>query len=159
MNYQWPRVRVSSMRTHGMNRKYQIFISSTYGDLKEERDGVAKAVLKLGFIPVGMEAFNASDSQSWKIIQRHIEQSDYYVLIVAHRYGSRVEEGGLSFTEKEFDYAVERGIPVLGFIIEDNAQWAASKVDKDQDAVALKSFKEKVRKRWASKGGDRRADD
>jgi hypothetical protein len=58
--------------------KYQIFISSTYEDLKEERDRVIRAVLEMGHIPVGMEMFNAADESQWNIIKRRIDECDYY---------------------------------------------------------------------------------
>jgi hypothetical protein len=38
-----------------MNVKYQIFVSSTYEDLKDERADVIKACLNMGYIPHGME--------------------------------------------------------------------------------------------------------
>ena len=56
--------------------KYQIFVSSTYEDLKKERDQVIKAILEMGHIPVGMEMFSAADEQQWEIIKKQIEQSD-----------------------------------------------------------------------------------
>jgi hypothetical protein len=46
-----------------MNVKYQIFVSSTYEDLKDERAEVIKACLNMGHIPVGMEMFNAADQR------------------------------------------------------------------------------------------------
>jgi len=58
--------------------KYQIFISSTYDDLKNERAQVIKSILEMGHIPVGMEMFSAADDEQWKIIQRQIDESDYY---------------------------------------------------------------------------------
>jgi len=130
--------------------KYQVFVSSTYEDLKAEREVVVKAVLEMGHIPVGMEMFSAADQQQWQIIQRHIESSDYYVVIVAHRYGS-LDDDGRSFTEKEYDYAVERRIPVLGFVIADSAAWPADRSDKAPKAKkALDRFKAKVKTRYIS---------
>jgi len=126
--------------------KYQAFVSSTYNDLREEREQVVKAVLEMGHIPVGMEMFSAADEQQWQIIRRHIESSDYYVVIVAHRYGSL--EGDRSYTEKEYDYAVECGIPVLGFIIDESVSWQPAKIEDDpQKRSALTRFKEKVKSR------------
>lgn len=113
-----------------MEKKYQVFISSTYEDLKEERDQAIKAVLEMGHIPVGMEMFSAADEEQWQLIARQIESSDYYVIIVAHRYGSETPEG-VSYTEKEYDYAKACGVPTLGFIIDDKASWPANKIDKD----------------------------
>src|SRR5207244_2864020 len=67
--------------------------SSTYDDLRAEREQVLRAVLEMGHIPVGMEMFSAADEEQWKIIARHIDESDYYIVIVAHRYGSITPEG------------------------------------------------------------------
>ena len=88
-------------------------------DLKQERDEVIKAILEMGHIPVGMEMFSAADEEQWKLIARQIDQSDYYIVIVAHRYGSVT--GKKSYTEKEHDYAVKQGIPAIAFIIDDSA--------------------------------------
>ena len=132
------------------NVKYQIFISSTYEDLKAERDQVAKAILEMGHIPVGMEMFSAADEDQWTIIARHIETCDYYVVIVAQRYGS-TDASGRSFTEKEYDHAIAAGVPVLGFVLADTANWPVARVDKDaRKRKALDAFKEKVKSRYVS---------
>lgn len=129
-----------------MNIKYQIFVSSTYEDLRDEREQVVKAILEMGHIPVGMEMFSAADEEQWKIIARQIEECDYYVVIVAHRYGSM--DGAISFTEKEYDYAVRCGIPVLGFVIDERAKWPGNRVDVDPDLKeALDQFREKVKRK------------
>jgi hypothetical protein len=86
-----------------LDKKYQIFVSSTYEDLKEERDQAIKAILEMGHIPVGMEMSSAADEEQWQLITRQIEATDYYIIIVGHRYGSETREG-ISYTEKEFDY-------------------------------------------------------
>lgn len=126
--------------------KYQIFVSSTYDDLKEERAQVIKAILEMGHIPVGMEMFSAADEEQWKIIARQIDETDYYVVIVANRYGSMA--GGISYTEKEFDYAVTKGIPVLGFVIDSSVESLAKNVDTAEKKVAaLSKFKAKVKSR------------
>jgi hypothetical protein len=127
-----------------MNKKYQIFLSSTYEDLKSERQQSIKAILEMGHIPVGMEMFSASDESQWQLIKRQIDDCDYYVVIVAHRYGSL--EKDISYTEKEYNYAVEIGVPVIGFIISDKARWPKSKMDLDPNIIAkLDSFKQKIK--------------
>jgi len=80
-----------------MLKKYQVFISSTYDDLRDERNQVLKAILEMGHIPIGMEVFSASDAEQWRVIARHIEHSDYLILVVVHRYGSTGADG-TSFT-------------------------------------------------------------
>jgi hypothetical protein len=66
-------------------------------------------------LPVGMEMFSAANEEQWKIIQKQIDDCDYYVVIIAHRYGSL--DKTISYTEKEYDYAVLKDIPVLGFCL------------------------------------------
>ena len=69
------------------DKKYQIFISSTFKDLQVERDNIIKAILELYHIPIGMEMFSAEDEDQWEIIRRTIDISDYYILILGLRYG------------------------------------------------------------------------
>lgn len=127
-----------------MKVKYQIFVSSTYEDLKHERDLVLKAILEMGHIPVGMEMFSAGDEEQWKLIQRQIDDCDYYVVIIAHRYGSM--DVAVSYTEKEYDYAVSKGIPTLGFIIDDTSKWPKNSMDTDMGRIEkLLAFKGKVK--------------
>jgi hypothetical protein len=132
-----------------MKIKYQIFVSSTFEDLREERELVIKAILEMGHIPVGMEMFSAGDEEQWKLIQRQIDDCDYYVVITAHRYGSL--DGKISYTEKEYNYAFSKGIPTLGFVISDKAEWSIAKSDTDTEKKKkLDSFKSKVKKKLIS---------
>lgn len=138
-----------------MNKKYQIFVSSTYQDLRDEREQVIKASLEMGHIPVGMEMFSAADDEQWKIITRQIDESDYYVLLCAHRYGS-VAEDGISYTEKEYDYAAAKGIPVLSFVLDEDAPWPKTKHEEDaKGRKRLIEFKKKIKSRmvqfWKNK--------
>lgn len=129
--------------------KYQIFVSSTYEDLKDERAQVIKAILEMGHIPVGMEMFSAADEEQWKQIQRQIDDCDYYVVIVAHRYGSIYKK--VSYTEREYDYASEKGIPTLGLVINDNTDWPITKSDTESDKKKkLDNFKNKIKKKLVS---------
>lgn len=126
--------------------KYQIFVSSTYDDLKDERAQVIKAILEMGHIPVGMEMFSAADEEQWKIITRQIDETDYYVVIARHRYGSMT--GGVSYTEKEYDYAAAKGIPILGFVVDPLVEPLAKHIDTEEEKIAaLAKFKSKIKQR------------
>ncbi|MDH2052865.1 DUF4062 domain-containing protein [Achromobacter marplatensis] len=127
-------------------KKYQVFVSSTFDDLQKERAQVIKAILEMGHIPVGMEMFSAGDDEQWKVIARQIDETDYYVVVVGHRYGSIT--GGISYTEKEFDYAVSKGIPILGFVIDSSIEPLAKHTDREDEKIAaLRKFKAKVKER------------
>jgi hypothetical protein len=127
-----------------MNKKYQVFISSTFSDLLQERQAAIRTVLDLGHIPSGMEIFPAADVEQFEYIKKVIDECDYYVLIIGARYGS-VDAAGVSFTEKEYDYAVEQKKTVLAFIHGDPGSVAVNKADTDPTRAAkLNAFREKV---------------
>ena len=51
------------------NTKFQIFVSSTYIDLTDERQAAVEAILKAGHIPAGMELFTAGDESQLTTIK------------------------------------------------------------------------------------------
>ena len=70
-----------------MEKRYQVFISSTFRDLVQERQEVLKAVLEIDHMPAGMELFPAADDAAWQLIKDVIDGSDHYVVIIGGRYG------------------------------------------------------------------------
>lgn len=98
-----------------MDKRYQVFISSTYADLQQERQRVIQTLMEMDCIPSGMELFPAADEEQWEFIKRVIDDCDYYLLIIGGRYGSTTNEG-ISYTEKEFDYAIDKGIKVIALL-------------------------------------------
>lgn len=102
-----------------MEKRYQVFISSTYQDLQPARQEVSQALLRADCFPAGMELFPAADEEQFEFIKQIIDQSDYYIIISAGRYGSIHPETGLSYTEMEYDYAVETGKPVIRLLHKD----------------------------------------
>lgn len=117
-----------------VDKKFQVFISSTFEDLKEERRAVTEMILNLGHIPVGMELFQASDESQWTHIQRRIEDCDYYLVIVAERYGSEVK--GKSYTQMEYEFAVKTGVPVAAFLLDPSARgnWPQNRTEPEKRA-------------------------
>ncbi|MDD2782285.1 DUF4062 domain-containing protein [Sulfuricurvum sp.] len=113
-----------------MDKRYQVFISSTYADLKEERKSVIQTVMELDCIPAGMELFPATDEEQFEFIKRIIDDCDYYLLIIGGRYGSTTE-AGISYTELEYDYAVSRGIKVIALLHENPDEIPLGKSEKD----------------------------
>ncbi len=128
-----------------MNKKYQVFVSSTYEDLREERQHVMQALLSLDCIPSAMELFPASDGTAWELIQKVIDECDYYVVIVAGKYGS-LGPDGKSFTQMEYEYAAKRGKPRLAFLHGDPGKLVRDKTETDPEKDAkLKSFRDLLR--------------
>ena len=113
------------------NKKYQIFVSSTYEDLKNERKSILETISTMGHLPVGMELFVASDEEQFEYIKRVIDNCDYYVLILGGRYGSISSITQKSYTEMEYEYACSKGIPVLVFPYNDVEHLPIDKRDSD----------------------------
>lgn len=130
-----------------IEKREQVFVSSTFLDLQEERQAVIQTLLEADCFPAGMELFPASDEEKWDLIKRVIDDSDYYVVIIGGRYGS-VDDDGLSFTEKEFDYAVETNTPVLAFLHGKPGSIIAEKTELDPKLrERLDAFREKAGRR------------
>jgi len=127
-----------------MDKRYQVFVSSTYADLKEERQHVIQALMEMDCIPAGMELFPAADEEQWEFIKRVIDDCDYYLLIIGGRYGSTTDDG-ISYTEKEFDYAVENGLKIIALIHDEPDDIPFGKSEKDETLRnKLFSFRDKV---------------
>ena len=117
------------------NRKYQVFISSTYSDLVEERKKVLDVLLMADCIPAGMEAFVATDVEQFEVIKKVIDLCDYYILIIGQRYGSINPDTGISYTEMEYDYAIKNKIPVLVFVLDEQIVLPDDKKENEPDIV------------------------
>jgi hypothetical protein len=120
---------------HPMEKRYQVFVSSTYADLKEERGRVIQTLMEMDCIPAGMELFPAMDEAQLEFIKR---------VIIGGRYGTMTAQG-ISYTEQEYDYAVSRGLKVMAFLHEVPDELPVAKSELDAEArVKLSAFREKV---------------
>ncbi len=127
-----------------MDKRYQVFVSSTYVDLQEERQSVLQTLMEMDCIPAGMELFPAADEEQWEFIKKIIDDCDYYLLIIGGRYGSTADDG-LSYTEKEFDYAVSKGIKIIALLHKSPDELPRSKSETEESNYQkLQSFREKV---------------
>lgn len=131
------------------DKKLQVFVSSTYIDLKEERQAAVEAILSAGHIPAGMELFSAGDESQMTVIKRWIDESDVYLLILGGRYGSVEPTSGKSYTHLEYEYAVEKGKPLFAVVINNSALEEKVKANGttviEQDSPhLLKEFKSQV---------------
>lgn len=137
-----------------MEKRYQVFVSSTFADLEAERQEVMHALLELDCLPSGMELFPAANESQWSLIKKVIDDSDYYLLILGGRYGS-LGPDGISYTEMEYRYATEIGKPIIAFVHRNPEQIIAAKTEtSDEGKGKLKEFRalveQKICKHWGS---------
>lgn len=129
--------------------KNQVFVSSTYTDLKKERMLVNEVLLKNGCVPAEMDYFTASSRPSWEMVKTLIRESDFFLLIVAGRYGSiKKDEAGnfVSFTEMEYNYAVALNKPIVAFLHDRLDDLASKNSERSEDGIRLlETFRKKVK--------------
>jgi hypothetical protein len=130
-----------------VEKRYQVFVSSTFKDLEEERQEVMHALLELDCLPAGMELFPAANETQWNLIKKVIDDSDYYILIVGGRYGSIGPEG-FSYTEMEYRYALSIGKPTIAFLHRDPGSIIAAKTESTEEGrTKLAAFRSLVEKK------------
>lgn len=129
-----------------MEKRYQIFISSTCKDLEKERTLLIQTILRNGHYPAGIEWFPGIDEEQFEYIKQVIDDSDYYVVIVGGLYGT-IASDGLSYTEKEYDYAVKQGKKIIALV-----QKNPSIMEEDDNRkIKIMQFRKKITdKRLAS---------
>lgn len=99
-------------------KMYSAFISSVYESLQDERNAVIDSLLDYRVFPVCMEHFTASSNKNFQYIKDLIDESDFLILILGRQYGS-CDNDGVSWTEKEYNYAMEIGRDIVAIICDE----------------------------------------
>lgn len=123
-----------------VERKYSIFISSTFEDLKERRRDAIISILKTGNIPLSMEiSFFPGEKRDADFFASNINKCDIFIIVLHTFFGSRMEGDNRSYTEYEYDTAKNKEKPIIAFV--PNLEFLEKNVcEKDQ-----LSFIEKVK--------------
>jgi len=132
-----------------IRKRLQVFVSSTYEDLKQERQAAVEAILSAGHIPAGMELFAAGDESQMDVIKQWIDESDVYLLILGGRYGSVESKSQKSYVELEYEYALSKGKPLFACVIkevalEDRVKVHGMSVFETENPQRLKEFRSGV---------------
>jgi hypothetical protein len=145
------RTNVSASLLRHVERRYQVFISSTYKELKRERQAAVMGILGEGHIPAGMELIPGSDQSTLDSIHEWIDSSDIFVLILGARYGSIEPKSRLSYVELEYRYAVRKHIPFFAIVMTDGARKAkGQRFLKGDNQSAYRIFRDKVTKKYCA---------
>jgi hypothetical protein len=133
-------------------RKLQIFLSSTYEDLIDERLAAIEAILAAGHIPAAMEQFSPGDETAWERITTWIDESDGSILILGGRYGSIEPTSGKSYVQLEYEYAVDKKKPFFAVVVskehhEERVKGFGLRVHESEHPQEYRSFKGVVEQR------------
>lgn len=118
--------------TEMADKIYLAFISSEYERLRKQRNAIIDILLDFDIMPIGMEHFTTSYDGNFSDIEIFIDQSDFFILLMSDNYGS-TDANGISWTEREFDYAVKKNKKILAIVT----------MEFSQKLAAVKNAKEK----------------
>lgn len=130
---------------------HTIFISSTIDDLVEERRLAKEIITAFDCKPIMQELFAPAGLPTWDVIEKHLKESDYYILIMGNRYGTKDKNTGIGFTEQEYDYAKKNKIPMFTLYTEYSEKY--NEYQEEQ-----KNFRDKLDKKIFNKRCNSRAD-
>ncbi|HCT94202.1 MAG: hypothetical protein A2X19_08900 [Bacteroidetes bacterium GWE2_39_28] len=123
----------------------KIFISSTYLDLVEYRQGVWKLLNQYNVKILGMESFGARKSNVLETCVNEVKRSDIFLCIIGMKYGSIEESSTKSYTQLEYEKALECNLDILVYMIDENKGCVYPKnVDIGEKGESLRKFKEEI---------------
>ena len=142
-------------------RRLQIFLSSTYEDLIDERLAAMEAILAAGHIPAAMEQFSLGDETALERIKVWIEESDAFILILGGRYGSIEPHSGKSYMQLEYEYAGEKKKPFFALVVsekhhEQRVKERGLAVDEREHQDKYKEFRTIVKQKLCGFWNDRK---
>lgn len=113
-------------------KRYQVFLSSTYEDLKDERFAVMESLQTIKCFVAGMEYFSAVDINQFEYIKKVIDDCDYYLLVLGGRYGTVPNDEEKSYTEKEYNYAVSKNKPIIALLHQDISSLPSGRCEQSE---------------------------
>jgi exo-beta-1,3-glucanase (GH17 family) len=124
----------------------KIYISSTYVDLKKEREAAAQAVRRLLHQPIAMEDYVASDKRPVDKCLQDVRSCDAFIGIFALRYGYIPDEYKKSITHLEYETAEKAGIPCLIFLLDEDAPWPAEHKTTGEEREKIDQLRNELKK-------------
>jgi len=129
-----------------------VYLSSTYLDLRRYRKAIALALRKAQYQVTMMEEYAARDEMVEFACQGDVVRCDAYVGVFAWRYGYVPKSKGnlkrVSVTELEYAAAKRKKIPALLFLLKDEAKWPNNL--KDRNLERIRKLRAKLKSRCAA---------
>ncbi|MCP4203936.1 MAG: DUF4062 domain-containing protein [bacterium] len=113
----------------------KIYLSSTYEDLAEHRQAVYRVLRQMGHDVISMEDYTATGRQPTEKCLADVRECGIYVGIFAWRYGYVPPEETRAITELEYREALDAGKETLIFLLNDDAPWSPTLIDRDRTAI------------------------
>ena len=121
-----------------------VFLSSTIEDLAKHREACYRAIEGLGCHCVRMEEFPAVDWDSLAFCQEKVSGCDVFVGILGFCYGSCPQGTDQSYTEREYQVAVDAGMPRLMFLADDDFSVPQNLIESEEERDKQLAFRQRV---------------
>ncbi len=131
-------------------RRFRAFVSSTFVDLKAHRAHVIRTLRESGLDVDPMEEWTSDSDEPRDFSTKRVEGCDLCILLVAFRRGYIPDGETRSITQQEYEHALNRGIDVLPFLLDDDTEWEACYDERATDA-GISEWREGLRKRFGVK--------
>lgn len=122
------------------NRKYQVFISSTFRNMEQARKAAIAGVADCHHIPIALENFAPQSMSDLEVIKKAVKECPIYVLILGPTYGAMPPGSDKSYIHIEYELAKKDNREILVFPLEwsdINAQ--REKLDHGHDISELEN--------------------
>ena len=128
--------------------KKNVFISSTFEDLEEYRKEIWQLLSQYNVNVLGMEQFGARKETPLETCINEVQRSDIYVGIIAQRLGSIEPNSNKSYTQLEYEKAVNLDKEILIYLIDEkNALIHPQHNDYGEKHEQLNNFKQLLKEK------------
>ena len=137
------------MEENNLNKvKKSIFISSTYEDLQLHRKEIWQLLENYDVHILGMEQFGARKETPLDTCIKEVSRSDIYIGIISHRLGSIEPNSNKSYTQLEYEKAVDQDKEILIYLIDEkNSKVNTEFIDFGDKHEQLKNFKQLLKEK------------
>lgn len=111
-----------------LDKRYQVFISTSGSDMQPERIVLAQTLVGMGF-SWGLEQRTPLTTA---FARRQIDDCDYVVILLGSQYGEQ-SVSGVGYMHLEYIYAVSKQKPIIVFMHEQPEARAQELYDQNQN--------------------------
>ena len=126
-----------------LDKRYQVFITTSGKEMQPERMVVSQTLIGMGFFSWGLEQ---RTPLSTAFARRQIDDCDYVLLLLGSQYGEQ-SVSGVGYMHLEYIYAVTKQKPIIVFMHE-NPQARDNELQEQQPALKAKfeDFRQQLQK-------------
>jgi tetratricopeptide (TPR) repeat protein len=132
----------------------KIFVSSTTRDFADARKKVCERLLQLDIQPVSMDSYASDPKSPQQLDDAKVKSCDAFVIIVGHLYGSCPPDKEKSFTELEYEVALNSHKPVYTFLASEQFTYNPNFREEDAANTKIKAFRDRLAKKHSPRPFD-----